>query len=67
MGFDNSLSNSFSFLLLSITIIALAVFHCGQVVKLLSLFQESLLSAVSCVCIKCRYVGYYNMFQPALI
>ena len=64
MGFDNSLSCSFSFLLLSIT---LAVFHSGQVVKLLSLFQESLLSAVSCVCIKCRYVGYYNMFQPALI
>ena len=63
MGFDNSLSDSFSFLLLSVT---LAVFHSWQVVKLLSLFQESLLSAVSCVCIKCRYVGYYNMFQPAL-
>ena len=63
MGFDNSLSDSFSFLFLSIT---LALFHSGQGVKLLSLFQESLLSAVSCVCIKCRYVGYYNMFQPAL-
>lgn len=53
-----------SFLFLSITI---TPFHSWQVVKLLSLFQESLLSAVSCVCIKCRYVGYYNMFQLALI
>ena len=64
MGFDNSLSDSFSFLFLSITI---TPFHSWQVVKLLSLFQESLLSAVSCVCIKCRYAGYYNMFQLALI
>ena len=64
MDFNKSLSDSFSFLLLSIT---LAVFHSGQGVKLLSLFQESLLSAVSCVCIKCRYVGCYNMFQLALL
>ena len=66
MGFDNSLSGSFSFLLFSITT-TLAVFHSWQGVKLLFLFQESLLSAVSCVCIKCRYVGCYNMFQLALL